>query len=466
MLRPFLLSPVGHLFYRPWVDKWTHKLLERSLFPASRCWAAVNGAAGDITEFEHYLRSCHPDNGQALLKYKSQLTGCFTEITQAGIEMRKARHQWEQLAFSKLDPDPEAVGSAEQVYLDKSRFWRQKALKFAPLIWFGRLKAPQVSFAIPTQEEVEHQYGTLRHHPDYAYQMTEAIPDLEVSHRGQMHHPDWGETGGHSYWLRFPSPGPRIQDHAWARVMEPAHGLCRGTLLIMQGIGQEADHMGRAIDPYIRLAAKGYRIIRHVAPWHGQRLAEGYYAGERMLAQAPMSALDFFGATVREMAYLCHWAHAQKDGPVGMIGISLGALTTQLALSHGQSWPKSTQADAALLIVPGTPMKDITLQGSLAEMVQLPTALRSHGWTDEVLDHLSPLTDPTSQAYLPAEKILLKLGRQDDVTGFQRGMDLARLWQIPTENIYSGTHGHYTGSNSLDKDPQPLEALIRTMHLA
>ena len=82
------------------------------------------------------------------------------------------------------------------------------------------------------------------------------MPQVSVSHR-------LGEAGGEqSYWLRFRSPSPRMNDQVIARVYEPRDAENAPTLIFGHGICVEFDHWRGLVDEVGAMVKMGIRVVR------------------------------------------------------------------------------------------------------------------------------------------------------------------------------------------------------------
>ena len=99
----------------------------------------------------------------------------------------------------------------------------------------------------------------------------------------------------------------------------------------------------------------------------------------------------------------------------------------------------------------------------LGEVFGLDKALGEAGWTDESLQALSPLTDPDDEPVMPPERIVMVLGREDSVTAFDEGRDLAARWNIPEENLYIRDQGHFSAAVGVIHDDTPVQKLYEMM---
>ena len=199
------------------------------------------------------------------------------------------------------------------------------------------------------------------------------MPEVTVS-------ADIRTNSGRDFWLSFASPSQRLGDRVFARVYEPAGVENPPTLIFGHGICVEFDQWRRLIDEVGSLRARGIRIIRPEAPWHGRRTPAGFYGGERIVATFPMGNLDLFTGAVREWAVLADWARRTSSGPLAFGGSSLGALTAQLAADRARDWPQALRPDALLLITHAPQLYDIVAEGDLMHIWGGRELVEAKGW--------------------------------------------------------------------------------------
>jgi hypothetical protein len=174
------------------------------------------------------------------------------------------------------------------------------------------------------------------------------------------------------------------------------------------------------------------------------------------MAAPPLGALDLFSAEVREMAALIAWCRSNSSGRVAVGGTSLGALASQLVVTHCRHWPKVYRPDVAFLATTTQDVGSLSFDSSLAKLIKVPEALSAAGWTREMFDRWRPLTDPHDEPPLDPADIVMVLGRVDTVTPFERGLRMARSWRIPDGNLFMRDAGHFSVSLDLNRDPAPL----------
>lgn len=266
---------------------------------------------------------------------------------------------------------------------------------------------------------------------------------------------------GREYWLRFPAP---VQgDTAWAHVYEPDGAANPPSLIFLHGIGMETEFWQDLEDNVSALARQGLRIIRPEGPWHGRRRPEGWYGGEPALGQAPLGLIALFQAWVAEVAVLAAWARANGSPRVGLSGVSLGSLTSQMAAAASAHWPADQRLDALLLVATTGDMMTLAESGSLSCALGLWPALAAAGWTHDALTRWRPLLEPLGPPGLPPGRIFMLLGAADDLTPYAGGLALARRWGVSSENLFRRRQGHFSVSLGLARDAAPLARIRRAL---
>jgi pimeloyl-ACP methyl ester carboxylesterase len=261
-------------------------------------------------------------------------------------------------------------------------------------------------------------------------------------------------------WLRFPSGA----DTAWARVAAPKAVRDPPTLIFLHGIAMEAEFWRR--DPRLMLRGlveAGVRLVQPEGPWHGRRRKRGWFGGEPVMAQGPLGMLDFFERWVGEVAQLVAWARATSRGPVALGGVSLGALTSQLAGVAAARWPEAMRPDALFLVATSGDVIDAALEGRLGAALGAPARLATAGWTPPLVARWRPLLDPLGVPAVDPSRIVMVLGEEDVVTPFKGGSALAGRWGVPRRNVFLRPQGHFSVALGLSRRAAPLRRLLEVL---
>lgn len=448
-LMRLMRSPLGRLVARPWFDGMSLALLRGWFLPASRSLAAAIAADGDLHRFCDELQVT-PD---ALGKRPVWLGRTLREISRLTERHRVADAEWQRLLFSTTAPLADAL-AAEEARLDAASALTTSRLRFA--LFARNRKLPACRWEIPSQDEVEARHGARLADPENAYRLPQILPVVEETRR-------LPSELGTDHWVTFPSPEPVVESACWARVFTPADVADPPTVVHLHGICMEPDHLRGPLAEIESLVRRGLRVVLVEAPWHGRRKQPGRYAGEPLVASTPLGALDHLSAAVREVAILTRWARQTSRGPVGWTGISLGALTAQLAAAHSGSWPAACRPDALLLFTTSEGLEEIALGGSFARAFGLDRALAAAGWDEAALRRLRPLTDPVAQPEMDTNNIFMVLGARDDVTPFAGGQAIARRWGVPDGQVHVRPLGHFSVPAGLLVDGAPITAFAERL---
>lgn len=454
-----LRGPLGDLVLRPWFDWLALRFLSRCYLPVSRGWAAGLAAEGDPERF----RAALPDSGLSDSRLASLLNG---------LSDRRMRHEladaeWRQQFFDGPEgTDRQRVG-AELARRDAAHSLMAARSAFLP----QRGRLPAVDWSLSTPDETEAAHGSRLSDPALAFPPPD-LPEVELSRTVP------GAYGA-EYWLRYKAPV--IGDTAWARVHEPPvkPGAPDGsgpaaspgeigvgpTLIYLHGICMENEMWRGGASPLPLLMERGVRLLFPEGPWHGRRRPAGGYGGEPVIAGGPRGFLELFQAWIAEVAVLIDWAHRTRVGPVILGGVSLGSLTCQLVPGASQGWPQNLRPDALLLAATTGDLASLAWDGSLARELTLREGIEPLGWSAEEVRRWLPLLAPDDDPGLAPERIVMVLGRSDDLTPFDGGIGLARRWQVPEENLFLRRQGHFSVSLGLLRDPRPLDRLLQGLGL-
>jgi len=438
-----LESPLGGLLARPWLDAAGLFGLRRYM-PLSRLWAAANTAKGDAAVFRDQAGSLPAFWSTFQLRPLLAHHGRLKRIAD------EARQAWETAIF---DPDQ----SSDPGLLDERR--RRAATMhqmtrgyFTPMLIPRRPSLARWQIDSP---------GIVETDPSVLYGAAVDPASVEASRR-------FVRNGLAEYWLRAPTPSPRLvarrgSEQLYARVIEPADGDARDTLIFGSGLCLELDLLPAGRDSGRQLAAMGWRVIEPVSPYHGLRAMPGFYGGEPFFALAPTGTLDLIAGQAVETALLTAWARGRFGGTASVAGISMTSFVAQQVASRCDLWPAEARPDAAMLISHSGQLEEVTFGGELASLLGIDRALQAAGWTREALALLSRAIDPAERPALAPGRIVSVLGETDRWVPYDHGLALARQWQLPEENVFRYRLGHLGMPVQLTRDPAPFERLRQVL---
>ena len=432
----------GDWVARPWLDRAAFSSLGW-FFPLSRLWAAANVAEGDPDKFAAAVPFDRGDGPDGWL-----LDQALHGVHSAQRRYRRTEGEWQRICFTGSVRAPSRIVEAELERRTAGRIWMATRGLMAPLLSTGDV--PAVHWQTPRPDELLAELAPMLADPAAFYAPLDPLPAIEQSHKAPG-------PEGVEYWLRFPSKGGET---AWAKVYEPEEPAGRlPTAILCHGLCVEQELWGTTAGIPHALIRQGVRVIAPEAPWHGRRMLPGRYGGEPLIATAPRGGPDLFRAALSEIATLTGWARGQGSHIVAIGGTSLGALTTQMAATRAKAWPAALRPDFLLLVTTSGSLRQVAVDGELGETFGLDTALGEAGWTDETLQALSPLTDPDDDPVMPPNRLIMVLGREDSVTAFDEGRDLAARWQVPAENLYIRDQGHFSAAVGVIHDDAPVQQL-------
>jgi hypothetical protein len=458
-------GPLGQLLWRPWYDRVSLPLVTSLVFPLSRAWAAADAACAqseagglDGVGFQAAFLKAVGDPARARAPAHNTLR-LFAKGRRSYLEAEAA---FEDALFAPRAkaPSPDRLASLAEVR-DKAavKFMGQRTL-------FGlqqvKQRFPPVRFSVDAPGAVMRAQRDRLVDPAAAFAPPGGKTDLRLSHavpgpRFTRHYLRADGPDGAS----DVSPGPTR-----AVVLTPNECVPRAALVIAHGIGMEEDFWGGYSSLTDWLLGQGCAVVLPEGPWHGRRRPHGHhggrYGGEVVVARGPAGLIDYFGTHVPELGALIGWARDLWSVPVGLIGISLGALSAQMVLAHAGPWGEAMTPDAALLVAPSDDVEQTVFEGALTSGIGATDALAAHGWTPDSIRTLRPVFEPPAgaQPAIDPAAILVALGTQDRVVPFATGVGRCDAWKIPMENRFLREQGHFALSLGLPAQPEPLDRLI------
>jgi Alpha/beta hydrolase domain containing 18 len=435
----------GSLFHailaRPWIDPvclWGFK----RVLPASRAWAA---AAASSTSLEGFARQL------GLFGLPSRLRGKLNTTHRLRLLSKAAQTRWAEIAFEGADGD---LGAAERERRQTAQSYL--ANRFRYLSFAKKYRVSAVRYRTPKPDFAIEALAQVLVDPDALFQVADPLPPVERSRT--VDHGDVIE-----YWLRFESEGVGDDptDTAYAHIYEPkqrAAGM--PTFFFAHGLAMETEMMVDGPRSFLDMARVGMRIVLPDGPGHNRRCRPGLYGGESFLAEPPISGIQHFVRSAREYAAMIAWCHAQGAGRISLGGISLGALTAQVAASRWRYWPAACKPDALFLMTSTARISALPLESSLGQMADIDNEVRRHGWKAEHFQALEPITDASAEPPIDPANIVLMVGKRDDVTSAAGGLQLAERWRIPKDNFFLRDRGHFSAAIGLGVDPAPYARMF------
>jgi pimeloyl-ACP methyl ester carboxylesterase len=440
----FFASPAASVVTRPWLDTVALWLLRRYFFPSSRLWAMSRAAEGDL---DHFLEAA----GSARLSSRQlqKLQQVISDFERRRLKAFMVEQLWHDYLFGSAPVALERLLIAEEMRLDARTAYNVMRRQFLP---FRGLLQTSVRMSPPTPQDVMERFGQQGERVDEAFELPAVFPQVERSRSIPV-------PCGEDFWLRFPSPSPVMGDMAYARVHQPRGVKNPPTLIFGHGICVEFDHYHNLVDEVAGLTARGIRVIRPEAPWHGRRVLPGHFGGEQLLSTAPTGMFDFLSAQHKEWGVLIDWSRATSSGPVAIGGSSLGAQTAKSIAMRATSWSQNLRPDALFVLIHTRHIAQTALDSALSDIWNLSGALREAGWHRNLAEEWLLRLDPTGQPCMPPESIISITGSEDNVTRAVSANEQLDHWGVPDANRFSYRRGHFTIPLSMLREAAPLDRL-------
>ena len=425
----------GSTILRPCFDSLALRAVAQWYLRLSRAWAAADTADGDVDLFIAMMQS-RPRN-------IAKIIPAIERVTQARRKYEDAENSWRRTFFQNSVVSASTLIECETHRFEAATQYMNARRGFLPY----RRSFNQVDWSIAKPGEVVLAQGARLENPEMAFNpsgpsslvMSKLVPGNK----------------GNEAWLRMHLPTLANNDTAWAHVFWPQEKP-RGVIISLHGVLMEQD-MWHMADPVSQLVECGFCVIRPEGPWHGRRCPRGSYGGEAIFAKGILGFIELFQTWVVETAHWIRWARLEMKVPIGLAGISLGALTAQLVVDRCGNWPSEMKPDAALLITTTGDMSEGALSGGLAEQLSIRRRLLDAGWNRDEIIRWRSLLEPSAHPALDAKKITMVLGDADTVTPYHGGAKLAERWRLPSDNIMVRHQGHFSTTLGLYNRCSPLE---------
>jgi hypothetical protein len=214
----------------------------------------------------------------------------------------------------------------------------------------------------------------------------------------------------------------------------PFMGSSRATLLLLHGwTSGEYRWEERVLIPWLCREC-GYTVVALVQPYHGARKpANASFSGEFFISSDLVRLVEACRQSVIDTRTAFNWLLEETDGPVGIMGISLGAYMTYLLLCADErpTFAVPMLGHGELMNGPG--------DSSLTRQVR-------RGFAAQQIDPetVRPLTRAITalemRPQVPPERILPVNGLYDTISTAERARRLFEAWEIPKVVWFAAGH--------------------------
>jgi hypothetical protein len=182
--------------------------------------------------------------------------------------------------------------------------------------------------------------------------------------------------------------------------------------------------------PLIWLASLGYNILALHLPFHFERAPRGTYSGELSLTGNLPLTFQTLRQAVSDARQGLHWLQ-ERHGAVGVVGKSLGSLTSSLVLIADDA------PQAAVLAVPVANSHRALWHSSYTRLIR--RTLGEQGFTEENTQALLTAMLPARfEPQLARERILIIKAKSDKVCFPEDTDQLVERWQTPVLEVPTG----------------------------
>lgn len=209
-------------------------------------------------------------------------------------------------------------------------------------------------------------------------------------------------------------------------------GQARAALVIVHGHAMtDFSLLERYAQPAMQMGMDVYFIA---LPYHMQRAPRGTWSGQYALnANIPGSA-QAFQQGVRDLRLLMNWIESERQVPIVLLGVSLGAYTSCMTAVVDD------RPQAVVSILGGGSLAQILWDGY--QMGRSRSQLEQRGVTLAELEQAWALLGPANwKPKIAHERLLLMAGKYDPIVTPANVEGLWQAWDHPTLHWYPSGHG-------------------------
>jgi len=444
--------------FRPWLDGLSFRTIVDVYFPLSRAWALAEDCGYDSAAFLARLPRPLPSLFESAAVVERGMEWMMASAKEAAERYQAEEASWRKAFFAEKQPEGPVLARRQEARLKAADAYSASRSYFLPLKLLGR--APGLNWNVAPPEEVERRFAPYLDKPETLLDPSDPQPSFELSHgftdRGRRHR--WlratpGDTPHATLGAIGTGTGEPENKPLWAHIIEPEGAKDPPTLVFLHGIAMETEMWVGFEDAVLLAVDQGFRVIRPEGPWHGRRKLKGHFGGEPVLSWGPLGFLTYITRHLREAGQLIAWARGQGGGPVALMGLSLGGLTSQRLGTAANAWPEAYRPDALMLLVVSGRAGSLEIGGRLARELGIPQKLAESGWSEPNLAPYRLFAEPQEAPPLPPNRLFMLLGKHDELMPIEDGLALAKRWKVPEGNLSVSEQGHFSASLGLSDRP-------------
>jgi len=219
----------------------------------------------------------------------------------------------------------------------------------------------------------------------------------------------------------FTSPDP-INNRVWGLSDQRAHHKSRGALVLVHGYMMSSFTPLRLFaEP---LARQGVDIYYIALPYHMKRAPLGTWSGQYGLSSDVQRTIDSLRQGVMDVRSLVHWIQRERNQPVILAGLSLGAFTSCMVTAV------DARPAGLVSLLGGADLADIVFAGNSFYLIR--KNLLRNGVGPELLNRCwAGLSPGNFRSRLPLENIIMVAGEHDPIITPRNAEKLWRAWDKP-----------------------------------
>ncbi len=285
----------------------------------------------------------------------------------------------------------------------------------------------------------------------HAFFPTPPVPDMTIKRLGRL-------PRGRRELLRWDSHyrtwDPAYQDEydAYANNRTVAaeawrhEGFGRPTILCVHAWMTGYFALQRHLYAVRRLYREGLDVVLFMLPFHGPRNpTESRFGGQLFPGTSPQRTNEAFGQAIWDLRGLMAALEAERAGPIGIMGMSLGGYTAAVLAA---AEPKLA---FSIPMIPMVSMADLLWDHGAGHPIR--KELESSGVTVDLIRKLYTAHSPLKLTpALPPERLMLVAGKGDRVCNPAQIEELWKHWGHPHIHWFKGSHVLHFGRHGVFTD--------------
>jgi hypothetical protein len=321
-------------------------------------------------------------------------------------------------------------------------------LRFMERLWLSGGR-PQTDADPADRLALAELYGGARVRADpLAFFPEPPAPDMSIKRlgrlsRGRRERLRW--ESGYRTWdpdYQDEYDGYRSNRFAWAETWRH-EGFGHPTIICVHAWMTGSFPLQRYLYGVRRLYRSGLDVVIPILPFHGPRNPAGsQFSGQLFPGTSPQRTSEAFGQSAWDIRSLIATLQAERSGPIGVMGMSLGGYIAAMLASV------EPRLAFSIPMIPMVSMGDLLWSHGKDHPVRKEAEAR--GVTLELVNQLYSAHGPLELTpVLPRERLMIVAGKGDQICTTEQIDRLWRHWDEPRIHWFSGGHVLHFGRRSV-----------------